>query len=151
MVKIDDNNISAAIKEARRRVAEIKQTQREYDALEAKIGSADIAQRINELGVELDIIDEDIAWHARRKIWALCNMANYINALTAMDEQHEASRIIRRPIPERRPRSEDVVTGKIYPNPAVACSMEGIKYDFRLNPPAGAWLRSKGYTLRDVR
>lgn len=152
MVKlVTEESISSAIDEAKKRTAKLEQMQQEYDELKAAIGAADVTDVIDEFDVKIDDINSDIALLARHKIDALTSMSDYIIALATMGERHEAGRMLRRPIPGRRPRSQDVVTGKIYDNPTVACSVEGIKYNFRTNPPAGAWVRVKGYPLRDVK
>jgi hypothetical protein len=152
MVKIiTDGSVSSAIAEAKKRTAEFESMQQKYEELVAGIGAEEITGVLGELDIKLTEIDEDIAMFASHKIAALDEMGDCIKVLAEMGERHEASSLIKRPIPSRRPRSEDVVTGKIYPNPAVACSVEGIKFDFVNITPARAWVVSKGYPLRDIK
>ena len=152
MVKlVTEESVSAAIKDAKRRTEQLEQMQRDYDKLQAAIGDEEITGVIGEFDIKLTEIDEDIAMFASHKIAALDEIGDCIKILAEMGERHEASSLIKRPIPGRRPRSEDVVTGKIYPNPAVACSVEGIKFDFVNITPDRAWVGSKGYPLRDVK
>lgn len=143
--------LSAAIKEAKKRTAELEELQRAYDAMKSALTEDAVDKCIASFEDTLDRIDDDIASLAREKIGAIDSMTEYIQVLAHMDERSPARAMLKLPIAERVPRTEDVVTGEIYDNATVACNLAHIHFDFRTLPPAEAWRRAKGYPLRYVR